>query len=288
MTRNDRRLIVGCLGHPLRGRDQPVNSTTGIHVNEREGAVEEQISHVDHVRAPEKDRRVAVGVGVGLVPGLDRETVPMQGDPVLEGHDGKGFRSRLLAAADQIRELGGVHPPADVLVGHDEAAGLPQVLVPTGVIPVPVGVDHEPHRLVGDAPHRGEDLVGERRVLIVHQQSPVLTGGEADVAAATEEDVDAAAQVLAGDGDGVPVRVLGQCRERDERKADSGEDKPQRTENGWISQGHGDTNSGKTRMAATQIPDLTWDSDGRVSSRRRRCCSGRRSWRGARSSPGRD
>jgi len=56
----------------------------------------------------------------------------------------------------------------------DDHAGLAEILVPTDVIAVPVGVHQEMDRLVGDRLDRRDDLRCQRRELVVDEEHAVL------------------------------------------------------------------------------------------------------------------
>ena len=55
---------------------------------------------------------------------------------------------------------------------------------------MPVGVDDEANRLVGELTDRGNDGVGGGRVLIVHQEGAIVPKGDRQVAAAPHEQRD--------------------------------------------------------------------------------------------------
>jgi hypothetical protein len=141
-------------------------------------------------------------------------------------HRPRGLGARRHGPVEQPAELLGAHPRAHVVVRHDPRAGLAEILVAAGVIAVPVGVDHEPHRLIGDLTERGEDPVGERRVLIVHQNHAVLAHRDADVPARALEHVDPVGELGALDLDLGEIG-LGECgrgeRERGGGAEQSGE-----------------------------------------------------------------
>jgi hypothetical protein len=63
-----------------------------------------------------------------------------------------------------------------------------------------MGVEHEANRLGRQGLDGRRDLVGERRVLVVDQEDPVVPDEHADVAARPLEHRDAA-----GDGDGLDL-----------------------------------------------------------------------------------
>ena len=104
----------------------------------------------------------------------------------------------VLAVGDERRLLlvaGGGHLRAHVLVAEDDRAHLAEVLVPAGVIGVHVGVDEEADRLGRELLDRSDDLVGQRRELVVDEEDAVGAGEDADVPAGALEIGD-----LAGNG----------------------------------------------------------------------------------------
>ena len=66
---------------------------------------------------------------------------------------------------------------------RDDGRGLAKILVAAGVVEVPVRIEHELHRLVGDALESGPDLFGQRCVLVVDDEDSIISGAHADVAA---------------------------------------------------------------------------------------------------------
>ena len=60
---------------------------------------------------------------------------------------------------------------------HDDCAGFAEVLIPADVITVPVCVDEKPHGLISERAHRSEDLLGQRRELIVDHERAVFADG---------------------------------------------------------------------------------------------------------------
>ena len=91
------------------------------------------------------------------------------------------------------------HPDADIVVGDDHRAGAAEILVPAGMIAMPVGVDHEADRIGIERAHRRDDPLGRRRILVVDQDVAVGAVGEADIAAAAEQDRDAGRDPLDAD-----------------------------------------------------------------------------------------
>jgi hypothetical protein len=87
----------------------------------------------------------------------------------------------------ELLERVDAHPAPDIVLGHDQRPRLGHGLVPPGVIPVPVGVEHEAERLSGDLGNRLPDLGPERRELIVNDEHAVLAGGDPDVAAEPDQ-----------------------------------------------------------------------------------------------------
>lgn len=79
---------------------------------------------------------------------LKRLSIQIQRQPILESHDRPGLfgysRKRLIS---RRYEWVGRESRADLFVGHDQNAGLAQVLVAARVIRVPVRIEQEPNRL---------------------------------------------------------------------------------------------------------------------------------------------
>ena len=76
-------------------------------------------------------------------------------------------------------------------MGDDDGAARADILVPAGMVAVPVGVDDEAVGSGSTRPHRGDDPVGEGGELIVDDDIAVLAVGQADIAARAGQDGDA-------------------------------------------------------------------------------------------------
>ena len=164
------------------------------------------VARVKDIGAPKVDRGIAVGVGRRQVDRGDLATPEMEGHDVVEGHHRQGAgRRRQLFALDEFDELPSRHPAADVVMGDEQRAGLPHVLVAAGMIEVPVGVEDEAHRLVGNRRDGREDLRGERRELVVDHEHGVRPHGKASVAPLPEEDIHPRSQPLGGNPDRIGV-----------------------------------------------------------------------------------
>ena len=74
---------------------------------------------------------------------------------------------------------------------HNDRAGFAEVLVAVGVIVVPLGVDDELNRLIGEGGDSGDDLVGELGKLVIHDKRAVLTGTDGNIPAAALQHIDA-------------------------------------------------------------------------------------------------
>jgi hypothetical protein len=70
---------------------------------------------------------------------------------------------------------------------QNHRAPFAEALVAAGMVAMPMRVDHEADRIRIDGAHRGENLVGQRRELVVHQRISVLAIGQADIAAGSEQ-----------------------------------------------------------------------------------------------------
>src|SRR3972149_5233380 len=108
-----------------------------------------------------------------------------------EGHDrerhlGRGGRGALEELADLLFR----HPPANVLVGDDDGARAPHVLVAARMVAVPVGIHHEADRARAYRRDRRPDLLGERGVLVVDYENPVASRRDPDVSSRADEHVD--------------------------------------------------------------------------------------------------
>jgi hypothetical protein len=163
------------------------------------------------------DKGVAVGVGMLDMVDADVVAIEVEGDVVGEGDDRQraGRRRRDDRAPEHLLHR---HAAPDIVVGDDHRAGSPDILVPAGMVLVPVGVDDEADRIGIDLAHGGEDALGERRILIVDQHVAVGAVGQADIAAAAEYDRDAGRDPLDADLDGFHRRRLGD----DGRRGQSG------------------------------------------------------------------
>ena len=83
-----------------------------------------------------------------------------------------------------------LHPPPAVVVRHDERPRPPEVLVPVGVVVVPVRVDHEIDGVVGQFGYGRDDLVGQRSEPVVDDEGAVVSDRDGDVPAAPLEQID--------------------------------------------------------------------------------------------------
>lgn len=90
-------------------------------------------------------------------------------------------------------------------MGDEQRAGLRHVLVAAGMIEVPVSVDEEADRFVGNRGDGREDLRGERRELVVDYEHGIGPHRQADVAPLAEEDIHPGCQPLGGNLDRIEV-----------------------------------------------------------------------------------
>src|SRR5262249_36400169 len=142
--------------------------------DEREhAAVEEIIAHVNYIGLREEDYRVAVSVAGGKMNGANVFAVEVDRYIVFESdhrHSGLGRRrscsNPACAACGQAL--------TDVLLG-DDWSFLAEVRIAAGVVAMPVCVEHEFYRLVGDALERGFDFIGQRQELVVDYHDAVFT-----------------------------------------------------------------------------------------------------------------
>jgi hypothetical protein len=184
VSRDDPGRFLGQPEDPVRGRDHAVERAARVVVDERIQSVEEQVPGVDRIGGAEVDDGVAVRVCRRHVEGVDLLAVEVEGDRVAERDDRERCRRR---GRDKrvpgSEELLHRHAHAHVVVSHDEGSRLPQVLVAAGVVAVPVGVEHEADRPVGERGGSGPDLVRQGRVLVVDEERPVRTESQRQVPA---------------------------------------------------------------------------------------------------------
>jgi hypothetical protein len=81
-------------------------------------------------------------------------------------------------------------------VRDDHGAAPAHRLVAAGMVEMPMGVDDEAHRVRIHGRDGRQDLVVQRRELIVDDDVAVLTVGEADIAARAEQDGDSRGDLL--------------------------------------------------------------------------------------------
>jgi len=110
---------------------------------------------MDHIGILPEDDAVAVGMGMFHMLYADLVAVQMQLDPVMIGYHRQGFRS---SRWDRIIALD--QPVANMILGHDQHAGLTEILVTAGMVIVPVGVDQIFDRSSTEVLYRCLDLVG--------------------------------------------------------------------------------------------------------------------------------
>ena len=186
MTWNDPGLVIDhreC----LFGRcEHTANITTAAQVNEgKTHLVEEQVAHVQHIGLFPENDAVAVGVAMLHVPDLHFVAIEVKLQAIVIGHGGQCFgrRSGIIAAS---RLLDTEHPFADMVMGHDQSAGLAEILVSAAVITMPVSVDQIFDRLRAQLRDCRFYLGGQRRELIVDQHRAVRTIGNPDISPCPE------------------------------------------------------------------------------------------------------
>ena len=102
---------------------------------------------------------------------------------------------------------------------EDQRAALPEILVPAGVVEMPMRVDDVLDRPGAQRLDRGDDLVGQRSELVVDQHRAVRAVADADVAALAEQHGDAGLELLRADLDGLEIlRRAGRRNERQQRR----------------------------------------------------------------------
>ena len=108
-------------------------------------------------------------------------------------------------------------------MGHDHRTATPKILVPAGVIEMPVGVDHEADRVGVERRDCRRDLVGERRELVVDDDVAVLAVGQANIAAGAEQHRHTGRNALHLDLDLGVILLLG-CGRRGQKRKRKGEE----------------------------------------------------------------
>ena len=203
MSRNDLRLVVHQLECGVGRGNHPVDRAAAPDVDERVAPGEVRIAHVHHVRVPEMDDHVSVGVRVRDMEHVDLVAVQVEGHRLTERDD----RQRVLGRrrnppVERLHELLHTHPLAYVVVRHDERARLAQVLVPASMVTVPMRVEHEPDRAVSELAYRSDDAFGQRRVLVVDEKNAVGPGRDPNVPSTTDEHVNPGSEIDRLDLDG--------------------------------------------------------------------------------------
>ena len=178
-------------------------------IDEREAVPEERVAHVDHVRSPEVHDGVAVRVSVRHVERIQLVPVEVERHVLRERDDGqRAVRTRRLRRrfpADTLQHLVHVEALPDVFVRHDKGPRLSEILVAPRVVPMPVRVEHEADRLGRYRPDGSQNLVGQRRVLVVDDEDSVVADEDSDVAARAEQHVHTRGDPLRLDLDCVEV-----------------------------------------------------------------------------------
>lgn len=116
--------------------------------------------------------------------------VPVKGRLVAEGDDGEGGRRRGRRFAGFALQPFFEALPC-IVVRDDDRASAGKRLVAARMIAVPVGVENEFDRLVGDLRDRSHDLLRQGGELIVDDERAVGTDGKADIPAGPFKHVDA-------------------------------------------------------------------------------------------------
>src|SRR3546814_20479907 len=101
---------------------------------------------------------------------------------------------------------------SDIVLRENERSGLAEVLVPAGVITVPVGVEPEADLPACNLLDFDHNLGTERRELVVDEEGAVLDDDESDVAACAVDHEDASRRLRHLELDGDRVGVLSSAR----------------------------------------------------------------------------
>ena len=211
MAGDNRRIVPDQSRDAPQGVDHPADRSPVRPIDERQAVAHEDVTGVDDVRIAEEHHGVAVRMRRPEVDDVDLVVVVVEADGFPEGDLGQSlFRVRLLEPVGQRHDLVRLHPPSAVFLSHDDRAGPPEVLVPVGVVVVPVGVDDEVDRVVGQLSYSRRDLLGERRELVVDDERAVVPDRDPDVPTAPLKHVDGLGDPHCPDLD--VVEVLGRTQ----------------------------------------------------------------------------
>src|ERR1700688_232063 len=94
---------------------------------------------------------------------------------------------------------------ACLLAREDDYSGLPEVTVPTDVIPMPMRVHQISYGLWRNMGHSSDDLVVKLRPFGIHQEYALIAGQHPDVTAETLQHVHAVSEVAILDGRLIPI-----------------------------------------------------------------------------------
>ena len=137
---------------------------------------------------------------------VDLVSVQIETDTLLVGHDrernARSGRRIITGSRATCR-----HPGTDIVMGEDECALLPEILVPARMVEMPVGVDEKFHRSRAKVCDGCLNLAGKRGKLVVDQNRAVCAVTDADIAARTEEDGNAGSDLLGSDFNRVEIAL---------------------------------------------------------------------------------
>ncbi len=196
---DDHRLLVGDAEAGLDGGDGAVDRAARIEVDEGQHAVEKGVAHVEHVGARPVDQHVAVGMGVVDMDDADVVAVEVEGEVLAEG-DHRQRARRATAAPRSPRTTCSIDMRARTLswatmtVPARPRFSFPPLWSPCQWVLITKRIGSG-----SSAAHRRDDALGRRRILIVDQDIAVGAVGEADIAAAAEQDGDAGRDPLDAD-----------------------------------------------------------------------------------------
>ena len=187
------RHLQGQVGRGYRA----IDGTAKIDIDKREPLVEKHIARVQHIGRGKINHRIRVCMSRGDMECLDLIVVHKKTDPVIEGdHRQCRIGCRWRPATDQFAELFSTHSLPHFVVGNDDCAGFAEIFVATGVIPVPVCVEHEFDWLVRQSADRFEYRRGKRRILVVDHENAIVAYRKADIAAPPFQHINMLGQLL--------------------------------------------------------------------------------------------
>ena len=115
--------------------------------------------------------------------------VKMQGELIRKGDFGKGCqrggRAHISIALGRAS-----HPVPDRFVCDQDGTPIGKIFIPSGMVPMPVGVYKELQGFVRDFPYGGHYFIGQGCVLVIDEIGGIIPDGQANVATGPEQDID--------------------------------------------------------------------------------------------------